>query len=98
MSTHASRKRRSKPTPIQIFPRIRNLILVALLAALLLIVWVVPFALIVLLLGFALALVLSFPVRWFSHFMSRGILLIQGAVSAVALYLIGVPYGLALGA
>ncbi|MDN5869733.1 MAG: AI-2E family transporter [Nitrococcus sp.] len=61
----------ARPTPIPISARTRNLILFAIVFALLLTVWLVPFVLTVMLLGFACALLLSFPVGWFMHFMPR---------------------------
>lgn len=62
----------NEPTPIRISSRTRNFILFAIVLALVLIVWAVPSVLILSLLGFASALLLSFPVGWFLRFMPRG--------------------------
>lgn len=92
VGTHAMRLRARKPTPIRISLRTRNLILVAIVAALLLIVWVVPFVLIISLLGFALALVLSFPVRWFSRFMSRGVAILLSSLIVLAIFVLALLF------
>ncbi len=60
-----------EPTPIPISSRTRNVILLAIVLTLALIIWAVPSVLILSLLGFAAALLLSFPVGWFLPFMSR---------------------------
>jgi predicted PurR-regulated permease PerM len=95
LSAHASRKRlANEPVPIRISARTRNLILVALASVVMLIAWAVPFALVVLLLGFALALLLSFPVRWFSAIMPRelatllSVLILMGLFVLVMLFLV----------
>ena len=61
----------SRPTPIRISRRTRTVLLVLGLITLALLMWAAPTVPIVLLGGFALALVLSFPVRWLSHLMPR---------------------------
>ena len=61
----------SQPTPIRISRRTRTALLVLGLIALALLMWAAPTVPVVLLGGFALALVLSFPVRWLSHLMPR---------------------------
>lgn len=72
------------PTPIGISKRTRNILLVLLLVALLLLMWFAPSVPVTLLGGFAAALVLSFPVRWLSRLMPRGL-----ALLATFLILIG---------
>ena len=60
-----------RPTPIRISRRTRTVLLVLGLVLLVLIMWFSPTVPVVLLGGFAVALVLSFPVRWLSHIMPR---------------------------
>ncbi|CAA9420371.1 hypothetical protein AVDCRST_MAG82-1385 [uncultured Rubrobacteraceae bacterium] len=62
---------RYHPTPIRISRRTRTVLLVLGILVLALIMWFSPTVPIVLLGGFAVALVLSFPVRWLSHLMPR---------------------------
>lgn len=84
----------SQPTPIRISRRIRTALLVLGLIALALLMWAAPTVPVVLLGGFALALVLSFPVRWLSHLMPRWLamlitfLLLAGIVSLAFLILV----------
>ena len=84
----------SQPTPIRISRRIRTALLVLGLIALALLMWAAPTVPVVLLGGFALALVLSFPVRWLSHLMPRWLamlitfLLLAGIVSLAFLVLV----------
>ena len=84
----------SQPTPIRISRRTRTALLVLGLIALALLMWAAPTVPVVLLGGFALALVLSFPVRWLSHFMPRWLamlitfLLLAGIVSLAFLVLV----------
>ncbi|EYD74194.1 hypothetical protein Rumeso_04251 [Rubellimicrobium mesophilum DSM 19309] len=73
-------------------PRPRNLLVLTLLGTLALILWQAPIMLVVAVGGFAIALVLSVPVR-LSRVLPRSL-----ATLMVALWLIGVPYPLALGA
>ena len=61
-----------RPTPIWISKRTRTGLLVCSLVALVLIMWYAPSVPIMLLGGFALALVISFPVRVLSQIMPRG--------------------------
>lgn len=60
------------PTPIMISPRMRWLLVLAGVIALIFLVRAAPSILSIVLGGFALALVLSFPVRALSHFLPRG--------------------------
>ena len=77
--TRRNRSRRStraepgrfRPTPIRISRRTRTVLVVLGLVILVLIMWFSPTVPVVLLGGFAVALVLSFPVRWLSHIMPR---------------------------
>src|SRR5919112_988434 len=59
------------PTPIRISKRTRIVLVVLGFVVFALIMWYSPTVPIVLLGGFAVALVLSFPVRWLSHVMPR---------------------------
>jgi predicted PurR-regulated permease PerM len=62
---------RFRPTPIRISRRTRTVLVVLGLVLIVLIMWFSPTVPVVLLGGFAVALVLSFPVRWLSHIMPR---------------------------
>lgn len=72
----------------------RTALILAVLVLVLLIIWYVPSALTTLVGGFALALVLSFPVRWLSRLMPRGLailgsfLLLLGLVALALLILV----------
>ena len=61
------------PTPIRISKRTAIVIALAILATVVLVLWVVPSVLISVVGGFGLALVLSFPVLILSHLMPRGL-------------------------
>src|SRR5215216_4938342 len=76
--------RARRPTPIRISRRTRNVFLVLGFVALVLLMWAAPTVPVVLLGGFALAMALSFPVRWLSRVMPRGL-----AILATFLILIG---------
>lgn len=78
-----------QPTPIRISRTAWNLLVCALAAVLALILWAVPVVLAIALGGFAVALVLSFPVHLFSRVMPRtlAILLAFLVLSAVLLLL-----------
>jgi predicted PurR-regulated permease PerM len=76
---------RPAPTPIRISKRTRTVLVVLGGFALVLLMWFAPTVPVVLLGGFAVAMALSFPVRWLSHLMPRGL-----AILAVFLILIGV--------
>ena len=82
------------PTPIRISKRTRTVLILAALALLGLVVWQVPSVLTTVVGGFALALALSFPVRWLSRLMPRGLailasfLLVVGLVVLVVLFLV----------
>jgi predicted PurR-regulated permease PerM len=85
---------RYDPTPIRISRRTRTVLVTLGLLVFALIMWFSPTVPIILLGGFAVALVLSFPVRWLSHIMPRWlamvvtILVLSGAVLIAFLILI----------
>jgi predicted PurR-regulated permease PerM len=76
---------RRLPTPIFITPRVRWVLVGAAIVALIVLLRAAPDVLTVSLGGFALALVLSFPVRYLARFMPRGL-----AILATFFVLIGV--------
>jgi predicted PurR-regulated permease PerM len=61
------------PTPIRISKRTRTVLVVLGGIFIVLLMWFAPTVPVVLLGGFALAMALSFPVRWLSHLMPRGL-------------------------
>jgi predicted PurR-regulated permease PerM len=79
------------PTPIPISPRLRNILVLAGLALLVLLLWAAPGVVTVLLGGATLALVLSFPVRLLAHALPRGLailLVLLGLLLAIAIALV----------
>jgi predicted PurR-regulated permease PerM len=76
---------RSRPTPIRISRRTRNVLIALGIAALVLLMWAAPTVPVVMLGGVALAMALSFPVRWFSRLMPRGL-----AILATFVILVGI--------
>jgi predicted PurR-regulated permease PerM len=84
----------ARPTPIRISKRTSTALILAVLVLLGLVIWLVPSALTTVVGGFALALALSFPVRWFSRLMPRGLailvsfLLLVGIFVLAALFLV----------
>lgn len=82
------------PTPIWISKRTRTALILAVVIVLGFVIWYVPSVLTTVVGGFALALALSFPVRWLSWFMPRGLsillsfLLSVWLVVLVALFLV----------
>jgi predicted PurR-regulated permease PerM len=76
---------RYRPTPIRISRRTRTVLVVLSFLVVALIMWFSPTVPVVLLGGFAVALVLSFPVRWLSYIMPRWL-----AMLVTFLVLIGV--------
>jgi predicted PurR-regulated permease PerM len=95
-STHRTRSVSGsyQPTPIRISRRTRMVLVILGLLVFALIMWFSPTVPIILLGGFAVALVLSFPVRWLSHIMPRWLamvvtfLVLSGAVLIAFLILI----------
>ncbi|HSL01889.1 MAG TPA: AI-2E family transporter [Rubrobacteraceae bacterium] len=89
MSTSREAARRgnpgSRPTRIPISRRVRNVLLLLGLVVFVLLMWTAPTVPVTLLGGFAAALALSFPVRWLSRLMPRGL-----AILATFLILIGI--------
>ena len=75
----------ARPTPILISTRTRTALLLAVVVLVGLVVWYVPSVLSTVVGGFALALALSFPVRWLSRLMPRGL-----AILVTFLALVGV--------
>lgn len=84
----AATSRTRPPTPIRVSRPVRNLIVLAPLALLLLVFWAVPGLLVVTLGGFAVALVLSVPVQLFSRVMPRGVAIFLAFVILVAVLLL----------
>jgi predicted PurR-regulated permease PerM len=82
------------PTPIRISKRTRTALILTVLALFGLVIWQVPSVLTTVVGGFALALALSFPVRWFSRLMPRGLaillsfLLLVGILVLAALFFV----------
>lgn len=76
------------PTPIRISRTVWNLMLLSILAVLLLIVWAVPAVLVVSLGGFAVALVLSFPVHLFSRVIPRDLAILLAFLVLLAALLL----------
>jgi predicted PurR-regulated permease PerM len=82
------------PTPIRISRRTRTALVLVLIVALAYVVYRVPDVLAMTVGGIALALILSFPVAFFSRFMPRGLailfsfLLVVGLVVLAVLYLV----------
>ncbi len=74
-----------RPTPIWISKRTRTVLLLAALVALVLLVWASPSIPVIMLGGFALALVMSFPVRALSRFMPRVLAILVSFLSLIGL-------------
>jgi predicted PurR-regulated permease PerM len=90
------RRRRTWPTPIWVPKLVRNVLIVvavlALLAVLVFVAWQVPSALIITVGGFALATLLSAPVRDLSYVMprrSRGLAVLSTFLAIVGLIVVG---------
>jgi predicted PurR-regulated permease PerM len=94
LSRQRTEARAHRPTPIRISRRTRTALLVLGVIALGVFMWAAPTVPVVLLGGFALALVLSFPVHWLSHLMPRWLamlitfLLLAGIVTLAFLVLV----------
>lgn len=82
------RRRARKPTPIRISRTTWNLILVGLTALLVLILWAVPIVPAVALAGFAVALVLSFPVHMFAQYVPRSVAILLSFLVLLAVLLL----------
>lgn len=81
----APARERTRPTPIRISRRTRNVLLGLGIAALVLLMWAAPQVPVMLLGGFALAMVLSFPVRWLSRVMPRWLAIVTTFVALIGL-------------
>jgi predicted PurR-regulated permease PerM len=78
------------PTPIRISRRTRTALILAVLVALAYVVYRVPDVLAMTVGGIALALVLSFPVRFLSRFMLRGLAILLSFLLVVGLVVLAV--------
>jgi predicted PurR-regulated permease PerM len=76
------------PTPIRISKRTRTALTLAALALLALVIWRVPSVLTTVVGGFALALALSFPVRWLSRLMPRGLAILASFLLVVGIFVL----------
>ena len=76
------------PTPIRISKRLRTVLILAALVIGGLVVWYVPSVLTTLVGGFALALVLSFPVRWLSRLVPRGLAILGSFLLLLGLFVL----------
>ena len=79
-------------TPIRISKRTRTVLILAALALLGLVVWQVPSVLTTVVGGFALALALSFTVRWLSRLMPRGFAILASFLLVVGLVVLAVLF------
>ncbi len=79
------REELERPTPIWISRRLQSALIIVVIALLALAVWRAPTILTIVLGGIALALILSFPVGWFSRVMPRGF-----AILTTLLVLLGI--------
>ena len=80
----------ARPEPIWISRRTRTVLLLGGLVAVMLLVWYSPSVPIMLLGGFALALVISFPVRALSRLMSRGLAILVSFLILAGLAIVAV--------
>ena len=78
------------PTPIPISKRVRAALILAALGLIGLVVWYVPSVLTTVIGGFALALVLSFPVRWLSGLMPRGLAILSSFLLLLGIVVLAV--------
>ncbi|HEU4793887.1 MAG TPA: AI-2E family transporter [Nitrolancea sp.] len=81
---------RDAPTPIRISPRTRNLLIGAIVVAMVLVIRAAPIILTISLGGGFLALVLSFPVRLLSKVIPRGAAILLTLLTVVALLVLAV--------
>ncbi len=81
-------RRGYSPTPIRVSRRARTVLLVLGVVVVGLIMWYSPTVPVVLLGGFAVALVLSFPVRWLSYIMPRWLAMIVTFLALVGVALL----------
>jgi predicted PurR-regulated permease PerM len=76
------------PTPIRISRRTRTVLILAVLVLLGAVIWRVPSVLTIVVGGFALALALSFPVRWLSRLMPRGLAILLSFLLVVGIFVL----------
>ena len=88
LKPRALRRAVRKPTPIRISPTTWRLILLGLAGLLLLVLWAVPLVPAVALAGFAVALVLSFPVHLFTQFIPRSLAILLSFLILLAVLLL----------
>jgi predicted PurR-regulated permease PerM len=81
-------RKKRKPTPIRISTMTWRLILLGLIAMLALILWAVPIVPAVALAGFAVALILSFPVHLFAQYVPRGLAILFSFLILLAVLLL----------
>jgi predicted PurR-regulated permease PerM len=79
-----------RPTPIRISKRTAIVLAMAIVLTLVLVLWTVPSALITVVGGFALALVLSFPVRALSRLVPRGLAILISFLAFFGLVLLAI--------
>ena len=82
----------ARPTPIPITRRTRTVLILAVIAALAYVVYLVPSVLTTAIGGIALALVLSFPVRFFSHFMPRWLAIVLSLLAVVSVFVLAIVF------
>ena len=83
---------KAHPTPILISKRTRTILILAVLAVLVYVVYLVPSVLTTAIGGLALALVLSYPVSFFSHFVPRGFAILLSFLLVIGLFLLAALY------
>lgn len=86
------------PTPIRISKRTRTALILAALAVLGYVVWLVPSVLTTAVGGVALALILSFPVEFLSRFLPRGLAILLSFLLVIGLFVLAALYILPLAA
>lgn len=84
-----ARRFRPGPTPIRVSKRTRTVLVLAAVAVSALVMWQVPAVPLTVVGGFALALVLSFPVRALSRLMPRGLAIFVSFLFVIGLILVG---------
>ena len=82
----------ARPTPILISKRTRTALILAVAVLVGLVVWYVPSVLSTVIGGFALALALSFPVRWLSRLIPRGLAILVTFLALVGIVVLAVLY------
>ncbi len=80
------------PTPIRISRRTRTVLILAAIAVLAYVVYLVPSVLTTAIGGIALALVLSFPVRFFSQFVPHGFAIILSFLLVVGIFVLALVF------